>query len=125
MGLFNTIMGNVSDKDIESISKLYESILCKDEVIERAFAHIRDKWVFTNKRLIVQNTQGVTGKKKEFFSLPYHSVECFSIETAGTFDEDAELKIWMKGIDEPMEINFGKGNDILEIQRLFASYVLE
>ena len=124
MGLFNTIMGNVSDKDIESISKLYESILCKDEVIERAFSHLRDKWVFTNKRLIVQDTQGVTGKKKEFFSLPYHSVECFSIETAGTFDEDAELKIWMKGIDDPMEINFGKGNNILEIQQLLAEHVL-
>lgn len=125
MGLFNTLMGNVSDTDIQSITEQYKSILCENEVIERAFAHIRDKWVFTNKRLIIQNTQGVTGKKKEFFSVPYHAVECFSIETAGTFDEDAELKIWVKGLDGPLEVNFGKGNNILEIERLFAGHVLK
>ncbi len=124
MGLFNALMGNVSDTDIQSISKLYESILCKDEVIERAFSHIRDKWVFTNKRLIIQDTQGLTGKKKEFLSIPYHSVECFSIETAGSFDDDAELKIWIKGLISPLEINFGRGSDIQEIQRLFAEHVL-
>ena len=124
MGLFNAIMGNVSDSDIESIKKLYAPILCKDEIIERAFSHIRDKWVFTDKRLIIQNTQGVTGKKKEFFSVPYHSVECFSIETAGSFDDDAEIKLWVKGIDNPIEINLGHGIDITEVQRIFAEHIL-
>ena len=77
MGLFNMIMGNASETDIREINKSYAPILCKDEVIERAFSHIRDKWIFTNKRLIIQNTQGVTGKKKEFLSIPYQSVACF------------------------------------------------
>ncbi len=125
MGLFNAIMGNVSETDIQAIYKVYEPLLCEGEEIERAFAHIRDKWVFTNKRLIIQNTQGVTGKKKEFFSVPYHSVECFSVETAGTLDEDAELKIWVKGMNDPIEVNFGGGNIILEVQRLFAKHVLK
>lgn len=124
MGLFNAIMGNVSDTDIQIITKMYEPILCSGEVVERAFSHIRDKWVFTNKRLIIQDTQGLTGKKKEYFSIPYHSVECYSVETAGTFDEDAELKIWVKGLDSPVEVNFGRGSNILEIQRLLAEHVL-
>lgn len=124
MGLFNAIMGNASETDIQAIHKTYDPILCEGEVIERAYAHIRDKWVFTNKRLIVQNTQGVTGKKKEFFSVPYRKVECFSIETAGTFDEDSELKLWIKGLDNPLEIDFGRGSNILEIQRLLASHIL-
>lgn len=124
MGLFSALMGNVSETDIESLNKTYGQILCKDEVIERAFGHIRDKWVFTNKRLIIQNTQGVTGSKKEFLSIPYHSIECFSIETAGTFDEDSEMKLWIKGIDNPMEINFGKGQTILEVQQLIAEHIL-
>ena len=124
MGLFNVLMGNASDIDAADIQKLYEPLLCTGEVIERAFSHIRDKWVFTNKRLIMQNTQGVTGKKKDFFSIPYHSVECFSIETAGTFDEDAEMKIWVKGLEAPVEIHFGPGMDILELQKTFAEHVL-
>ena len=124
MGLFSALMGNVSDTDIQAVRKQYESILCNGEEIERAFAHIRDKWVFTNKRLIIQDTQGLTGKKKEFLSIPYHSVECFSVETAGTFDDDADMKIWIKGMDSPLEINFGGGSTILEIQRLFAEHVL-
>ena len=124
MGLFDAIMGNVSDTDIQSITKLYEPILCSGEVVERAFSHIRDKWVFTNKRLIIQDTQGLTGKKKEYFSIPYHSVECYSVETAGTFDEDAELKIWVKGLDHPVEVNFGRGSNVLDIQRLLAEHVL-
>ena len=124
MGLFNTIMGNVSDTDISNIQKQYESILCEGEVIERAFSHIRDKWVFTNKRVIIQDVQGITGKKKEFLSLPYHSVEYFSVETAGTLDDDAELKMWIKGMDHPVEVNFGKGEVVLEIERLLAKYVL-
>ena len=57
MGLFNVLMGNVSDTDIESIRKQYEPLLCKGEEIERAFANIRYKWVFTNKSLIIQDTQ--------------------------------------------------------------------
>lgn len=124
MGLFNAIMGNASETDIQAIRKMYEPILCEGEVIERAYAHIRDKWVFTNKRLIIQDTQGVTGKKKEFFSIPYHNVECFSIETAGTFDDDSEMKLWVKGLDQPIEINFGRSGNILEIQRLLANHIM-
>lgn len=124
MGLLNALMGNVSDIDIASIQKQYEEILCPGEKIESAFAHIRDKWVFTNKRLIIQDTQGLTGRKKEYLSLPYHSIEFFSIETAGTFDDDSELKIWVKGLEKPIEVEFGRGQNILEIERMLATYVL-
>ena len=124
MGIFNAIMGNVSGVDIEQIQKQYAEILCEGEHIECAFSHIRDKWVFTNKRLILQDTQGLTGKKKEYLSIPYHSVEYFSIETAGSFDEDAELKIWVKGMGTPVEVEFSRGQNILEIERMLAKYVL-
>ena len=124
MGLFNTLMGNVSETDAKALAQKYEPILCDGEQIERAFTHIRDKWVFTNKRLILQNTQGVTGKKKDYFSIPYKSVNCFSVETAGTLDVDAEFKIWVKGQDRPFEVSFKDGKDILEIQKIFAQHVL-
>ena len=104
--------------------KSFGALLCEGERIERAYKLIRDKWVFTNKRLIIQDVQGVTGKKREYLSVPYRSIERFSIETAGTFDMDAEMKIWIRGCEEPLEQNFGKDSNIIEIQRVLAQYVL-
>ena len=94
MGLFNALLGNVSEMDANALKNEYQPLLCEGEKIEKAYKLIRDKWVFTNKRLIIQDTQGVTGKKKEYYSIPYRSIERFSVETAGTFDMDAEIKIW-------------------------------
>lgn len=108
MGIMNTIFGNVSEMDIASLQKEFGALLCEGERIERAYKLIRDKWVFTNKRLIIQDVQGVTGKKREYLSVPYRSIERFSIETAGTFDMDAEMKIWIRGCEEPLEQNFGR-----------------
>lgn len=124
MGIMNVIFGNVSEMDADALQKEYGALLCEGERIERAYKLIRDKWVFTNKRLIVQNVQGVTGKKKEYMSIPYRSVERFSVETAGTFDMDSEMKIWFKGSDTPLEQNFGRNSNITEIQRVLAQYVL-
>lgn len=124
MGIMNTIFGNVSEMDIASLQKEFDALLCEGERIERAYKLIRDKWVFTNKRLIIQDVQGVTGKKREYLSVPYRSIERFSIETAGTFDMDAEMKIWIRGCEEPLEQNFGKDSNIIEIQRVLAQYVL-
>lgn len=80
--------------------------------------------MFTNKRLIIQDTQGVTGRKRDYHSIPYRSVEHFSVETSGTFDEDAEMKIWVRGCSEPIEQSFGRNADIKGIQRTLAKYVL-
>ena len=118
MGIMNTIFGNVSEMDIASLQKEFGALLCEGERIERAYKLIRDKWVF------IQDVQGVTGKKREYLSVPYRSIERFSIETAGTFDMDAEMKIWIRGCEEPLEQNFGKDSNIIEIQRVLAQYVL-
>jgi hypothetical protein len=66
---------------------------------------IRDTFVFTNKRLIFVNRQGVTGKKVEYQSIPFRNITRFSIETAGAFDLDAELKMWLTGADNPSSCN--------------------
>lgn len=91
--------------DTELLQKEYSPLLCEGERIERAYKLIRDKWVFTNKRLIIQDIQGVTGKKREYRSIPYRSVEHFLVETAGTFDADAEMKIWIRGCSAPWNRN--------------------
>lgn len=120
----DAIFGNASEMSPEALQREYGVLLCEGERIEKVYKLIRDRWVFTNKRLIIQDTQGVTGKKREYHSIPYRSVEHFSIETAGTFDMDAEMKIWIRGCGEPLEQNFGKQTNIIEVQQVLAKYVL-
>lgn len=124
MGILNTILGNASEMDADALRKEYGPLLCEGEYIEKAFRLIRDKWIFTNKRLIIQDTQGVTGKKREYMSIPYRSIERFSVETAGTFDMDADMKIWIRGEHEPLEQKFGKDSGIIEVQRILATHTL-
>ena len=124
MGIMNAIFGNASEMNAETLQKEYGALLCENERIERVYRLIRDKWVFTNKRIIIQDIQGVTGKKRDYMSIPYHSVERFSIETAGTFYMDSEMKIWIRGCASPFELNFGRNFNVAEIQRVLAQYVL-
>jgi len=86
---------------------------------------IRDYFVFTNKRLVLVDKQGITGSKVEYHSLPYKNITHFSIETGGTFDLDAELKIWISGSATPFQKQFNKKLSIYDVQAVLASYVLK
>lgn len=124
MGLINTLFGNASEMQPEALQKEFGPLLCADERIEKAYKLLRDKWIFTNKRLIIQDVQGVTGKKREYMSVPYRSVERFSVETAGTFDMDCDMKLWIRGCAEPLTQSLGRDINISEIQQVLARYVL-
>jgi hypothetical protein len=80
--------------------------------------------VFTNRRLIAVDKQGLTGKKVEIHSYPYRSITHFSVETADSFDLEAELKIWISSKPDPVCRQFLKGVSVLEVQSILASYVL-
>lgn len=93
--------------------------------MELAYKLIRDMVVFTDKRLILIDKQGMTGKKTEYKCIPYRSISRFSVETSGHFDLDSELNIWISGSVEPAEVlQFGKDKNILEVQRALATAVL-
>ena len=99
-------------------------LLIEGEYIIAAFKALRDSVVFTNKRVISVNVQGITGKKVDYTSLPYSKVQAFSVETAGTFDLDNELDLFFSGDIGQVRFEL-KGNcNILEISRMIASYVL-
>jgi len=125
MGLFDGLMGNASEVNIDEVKKEYADILANNEQLERAYKLIRDMFLFTNKRLILVDKQGLTGKKTEYHSLPYRSITHFSIETAGNFDLDAELKIWISGSSEPIQKKFNKSLNIYQLQSVLAEYVLK
>jgi hypothetical protein len=125
MGLFDNLMGNASEVDIGKLQEEAAEVLAPNERLERAFKIFRDLYLFTDKRLLLVDKQGLTGSKVEYMSLPYRSITRFCVETAGTFDADSELKIWVSGSPEPLLKQFKKGSSILELQKVLATYVLK
>jgi hypothetical protein len=124
MGIFNAILGQASEVSIEKIQKEFESVLVPEESIQKAYRIIRDMFVFTNKRLILVDKQGITGSKADYMTIPYGSITKFSKESAGLMDLDAELKIWIRGEDAPIKKQFGKDNNINEVYQILSLYVL-
>ncbi|MGG1676832.1 PH domain-containing protein [Neobacillus sp. NRS-1170] len=125
MGFLDGLMGNASEVNAQEIQKEFERVLAPSERIEKAYRLIRDMFIFTNKRLILVDKQGLTGKKVEYHSIPYKNITHFSIETAGSFDLDAELKIWISGNALPLQKQFNKNLNIYELQSVLAEYVLK
>lgn len=125
MGLLSGIMGHASEVSIEKITKEFQPILLENEQIEKAYKLIRDMLVYTNKRLILVNKQGITGSKIDYRSIPYSSIKMFSKESAGIGDLDAELKIWLTGDSEPtLKQEFRRGENINEAYRVLSRHVL-
>jgi hypothetical protein len=124
MGILSGLLGNAGVVPAEKLAADYGKLLTDSETIEVGFVVIRDTFVFTNKRLILVNIQGITGSKTEYFSIPYSKITKYSIETAGTFDLDAELKIWVGSDPKPIEKSFNKKVNIYDLQKVLAAYVL-
>lgn len=85
---------------------------------------IRDGIVFTNKRIIAINVQGMTGKKKDFSSLPYSKIQAYSVETAGVLDLDSELELWFSGLGK-VKFEFTNNCNVAEICRIISGFVLQ
>ncbi|MFM6188952.1 PH domain-containing protein [Planktothrix sp.] len=125
MGLIDGLLGNASEIDPVKLQNELAKLLADGESIDRAYQLIRDLIVFTNKRLIFIDKQGITGKKIEYHSIPYRSIIHFTIETSGHFDLDAELKIWISGSSTPIQREFNRRLNIYEVQSVLAFYVLK
>lgn len=123
MGLFDALMGNASKIDNAKIQAEFAKVLAPGESVEHAYKLFRDYFVFTSRRLVLVDKQGLTGSKIEYHSIPYKSITHFSVETAGTFDMDAELKIWISGTPTPVQKQFNKQLSIYEVQAVLAGYV--
>jgi hypothetical protein len=125
MGFFSALIGNAGTVSQESLVADYGKLLIQGEEIELGFKLIRDVFIFTNKRLILIEKQGITGSKIEYKSITYKSISRFSIETAGTFDLEAELKIWVSSETNPSIVKqFNKSVNVYDVHMVLASHVL-
>ena len=110
----------VPDTDFTS---LIQSLFTDQESVVATFRGIRDGIVFTNKRIIAINVQGLTGKKKDFTSLPYSKIQAFSVESAGVLDLDSELELWFSGLGK-VKFEFTGNVDVAALCRMISGYVL-
>lgn len=124
MGLLSVFTGNATEISAEKLDRLLEELSAPGEVIEKAYQLVRDVIVFTNYRVILIDRQGVTGKKAEVLSIPYGKITKFAKESAGVFDLDAELKIWVGSDPEPLRQQFGRSVNINEVYAVLSAHVL-
>ena len=124
MGLLSGLMGNAREVDDSDLEKVLANTLIDGEQVEKAYKVIRDMFIFTNKRLILIDKQGMTGSKMEMVSIAYSKITKFSKESAGHFDLDAELKIWIGSDPTPISKEFKSGDNINEVYRVISQHAL-
>lgn len=108
-----------SNVNLSEVSQL----LVPGEQVISTYITIRDYVVFTDRRIISVNVQGVTGKKKDFTSLPYSKIQVFSVETSGVLDMDSELDMFFAGLGK-VRFEFTGQSNIQQIGQLISNYVL-
>lgn len=124
MSLLRGLMGDATELDISNTEQELTTILIEGEKVERAFKLVRDLFIFTNKRLIFIDKQGMTGKKTDYLSLPYKNISHFSLRTTGHLDLDAELNIWIIGHSTPLSQQFKRGSNLELVHKTLATYVI-
>ena len=113
---------NARAKDFHN-EKLISPLFVTGEEFIGEYQSVRDFIVFTNKRVIAVNVQGVTGKKKDFTILPYSKIQLFSIETSGVLDIDSELELYFSSAGK-IKFEFTGGSDIVRIGQAISEYIL-
>ena len=116
---------NLKPIGVDSVKEAVNALLIDGESVEMAFQTIRDQLIFTNKRIIAVDVQGLTGKRKSFSTMPYSKIQYFSVQTAGwEINSDSELFVMFSN-EFTAKFEF-KGNvDIGRIGRIISKYVLD
>lgn len=119
----NGFFARLRSVGVDEFGKIINDFLIDGETVISAYKSVRDGVVFTNKRIIAINVQGITGKKQDYTSIPYSKISTFSLETAGVFDLDTELELYMSGVGK-VKFQFTQSTNVKEICRAISTYTL-
>lgn len=114
---------NLKEIPLKNVRPEVGMFLTPGEEIIQAFQTVRDQVIFTNKRVLAVNVQGLTGKKVSYFSYPYSKVQYFGVETAGVMDIDSELILAFSN-GAKLQFDFKTRVNIKEICATISQYVL-
>ncbi|WP_404336733.1 PH domain-containing protein [Planococcus rifietoensis] len=121
MAELNAMMGWTFMQEID-VPDSVKDLLVDGEVAKVAYKTVRDTAVVTNKRIIISDKQGLTGKKVEVYTIPFASVNMYSTENAGTFDANAEIQLWTRAGN--FKLNLNKKVDIRKLDKIIAEGIL-
>ncbi len=116
---------NLKPIAVSAIRNEVRELLIDGEDAVMAFKTMRDQLIFTNRRIIAIDVQGLTGRRKAFTSLPYSKVQYFSVQTPGFAElfPDSELFLMFNnGFTATFE--FRECVDIGKIGRMISEFVL-
>ena len=125
MGLFSGDAKIAGSAETKKFHAEFGQLLIDGEIIESGFVVFRDTFLFTNKRLILVEIQGISGRQIEYVSIPYTTIRKFSVQTGDKFDLNAELKVWVGNDTIPIEKKFNKDLSVYDVQKVLASHVLK
>lgn len=121
MADLNAIMSWTFMMETEAPAEVKE-ILIDGEYVEVAYKTVRDVAVITNKRIIIADKQGISGKKVEVYTIPFKSINMYSSENAGTLDLNAEIELWTRA--GKFKLNLNRGIDIRKLDRIIGKHIL-
>ena len=124
MGLFSGAVKNTGSMETKKLHTDFGQLLVDGEIIEIGFVVARDTLLFTNKRFILVDIQGISGRQIEYLSVPYSNITKFSVQTGSSFDLNAELKLWIGNDTMPLEKKFSADVNIYEVQKVLAGHIL-
>ena len=119
----NGLFAKLKKVNNNEFGNIIGDFLIEGESVIGAYRSVRDGVVFTTKRIIAINVQGLTGKKQDYTSIPYSKISTFSLETAGLLDLDSELELYMSGVGK-VKFQFTASSDVKEICRAISKYTL-
>lgn len=119
----NSAVFKLKPIDVSDVREDFHKFLIDGEEIFAGFKTIRDQVVFTNKRIIAANVQGITGSKVDYTSLPYSKIQAFSVETSGTFDLDSEIEIYLSELGK-VRFEIKGSFDLISFNKYISQYVL-
>ncbi len=116
-------MKYIKMKEDDKYKKKAKDLIVPGEEVLGSYKAVRDGVVFTTKRIIIINVQGLSGKKIDYTSIPYAKFNAYSIETSGVFDMDAELNIYVSGMGM-LTFEFRGRSDIREISKFISQAII-
>lgn len=119
----NKTLIKLKSMELKEGEETISTLLIPDEKVTFAFVSMRDKLIFTDKRIVSVNVQGITGKKIDYTSIPYSKIQVFSIETAGTFDLDSELDVTISGLGT-VRFELSAQTDVKELGTFLSVQIL-
>ena len=125
MGLFTAVEKTTGPLSTKKFHTEFGQLLVDGEIIDAGFVVMRDTFLFTNKRLIIVEVQGISGRQLEYLSIPYGKIKKFSIQTGGSFDLNAELKIWIGNDTAPFEKHFNQEQSVYDVHKVLATHILK